>query len=92
MTNSYVISNRAGTITCMILLGGNYYSTILNIRILSNRNWALISYEIKRNNMTIPPLTTALYQTEEPEAILTSPITAALGATNALEFMAGSLL
>ena len=92
MTNGDIVSNRASSLAIMILLRRNNNSSILDIGVLSNRDSILVSYNITRANSKIVPLTTELYQTEEPEAILTSPITEALGATKAVEFTAGSLL
>lgn len=92
VTDSDVVSDGASSLAIVVLLRGNNHSSILNVGVLTNRDGVRVSYDLTRNTSKILPRTTELYQTEEPEANFTSPITEALGATKAVEFTAGSLL
>ena len=92
VTDGDVVSDGASSLAIVVLLRGNNHSSILNVGVLTNRDGVRVSYDLTRSVSKILPRTTELYQTEEPEASFTSPITEALGATKAVEFTAGSLL
>lgn len=45
MTNRHVVANRNSSIASVVLLGGNYNSTVLHVGVLTDRDSILVAYK-----------------------------------------------